>query len=63
MKELRAYAKRWPKLARISKRKLKTIHWGKKYAGTGLGSEKTKALYVELNETVEAATSSYSATW
>ena len=33
----------------------------KKYGGTGLISEKTKALYVELNERAEAATSSYSA--
>ena len=30
--------------------------------GTGLASEKTEALYAELNKTVEAATSSYSAT-
>ena len=30
--------------------------------GAGLVSEKTKALYAKLNETVEAATSSYSAT-
>ena len=34
----------------------------KKYGGTGLVSEKTEALYAELNERVEAATSSYSAT-
>ena len=34
----------------------------KKYGGTGLVSEKTEALYTELNERVEAATSSYSAT-
>ena len=33
----------------------------KKYGGTGLISEKTEALYVELNERAEAATSSYSA--
>ena len=32
-----------------------------KYRGTGLISEKTEALYVELNEGAEAATSSYSA--
>ena len=32
----------------------------KKYAGTGLISEKTEILYVELNERAEAATSSYS---
>ena len=32
------------------------------YGGTGFISEKTKALYAELNERVEAATSSYSAT-
>ena len=36
----------------------------KKYGGTGFISEKTKAkaLYAELNERVEAATSSYSTT-
>ena len=33
-----------------------------KNGGTGLVSEKTEALYAELNERVEAATSSYSAT-
>ena len=33
----------------------------KNYGGTGLISEKMEALYVELNERVEAATSSYSA--
>ena len=33
----------------------------KKYAGTGLGSEKTEALHAELNERTEAAISSYSA--
>ena len=59
---LRVYAKRWPKCARISKQKLKTIRWGKKVWGTGLVSKTTEALYAELNETVEAATSSYSAT-
>ena len=59
---LRVYEKRWPKCALISKQNLRTIHWGKKYWDTGLVSEKTKALYAELNETVEAATSSYSAT-
>ena len=31
------------------------------YGGTGLLSEKTEALHAELNERVEAATSSYSA--
>ena len=59
---LRVHAKRWPKWARISKQRLRTIHWGKKYGGAELVSEKTEALYAELNETVEAATSSYSAT-
>ena len=34
----------------------------KKEVGTGLVSEKTKVLYAEPNERVEAATSSYSAT-
>ena len=34
----------------------------KKCRDTGLVSEKTEALYAELNERVEAATSSYSAT-
>ena len=34
--------------------------WGK-YGSTGLIFEKTEALYVELNERAEAATSSYSA--
>ena len=62
MREVRAYAKRWHKCARISKQRLKTIHWGKKYEGTGLVSEKMEALYAQLNERVEAATSSYSAT-
>ena len=33
----------------------------KKYGGTELISDKTEALYVELNERAEAATSSYSA--
>ena len=33
-----------------------------KYGGTGLISEKTKALYIGLNERAEAATSSYSVT-
>ena len=31
----------------------------KKFGGTGLISEKTKALYVELKERAEAATSSF----
>ena len=34
----------------------------KKYGGTGLISEKTEALYAELNERAEAATNRYSAT-
>ena len=34
----------------------------KKYGGARLVSDKTEVLYAELNETVEAATSSYSAT-
>ena len=34
----------------------------KKYVGTGLISEETEALYAELNERMESATSSYSAT-
>ena len=34
----------------------------KKYGGTELVSEKTEALFAELNERVEAATSTYSAT-
>ena len=34
----------------------------KKYGGTGLISEKTKFLYLELNERAEAATGSYSVT-
>ena len=38
----------------------KDFKW-KKYRGTGLISEKTEAFYVELNEKVEGATSSYSA--
>ena len=33
----------------------------RKYGGARLISEKTEALYVELNEIVEAVTSSYSA--
>ena len=59
---LRVYAKRWPKYASISKQKLDNIHWGKKYGATGLVSEKTEALYAELDKTVETATSTYSAT-
>ena len=34
----------------------------KKYGGMKLISEKTEALYAELNERVQAATSSYSVT-
>ena len=34
----------------------------KRYRGTGLISEKAEALYVELNERAEAATSNYPAT-
>ena len=34
----------------------------KKYGGTGLISEKTEALYKELNQRAETATSSYSIT-
>ena len=34
----------------------------KKYGGTGLVSDKMEPLHAELNERVEAATSSYSAT-
>ena len=39
----------------------KDFKW-KKYGGTGLISEKTEAMYAELNESAEAVTSSYSAT-
>ena len=39
----------------------KDFKW-EKYGGTGLISEKTEALYAELNERAEAATSSYSVT-
>ena len=39
----------------------KDFKW-KKYVGTGLISEKTEVLYVELYEREEAATGSYSAT-
>ena len=39
----------------------KKFKW-KKYGGTGLVSEKREALYAELDERVEAGTSSYSAT-
>ena len=38
----------------------KDFKW-KKYKGTGLISEKTEALYAELNKIAEVATSSYSA--
>ena len=51
------------KCARISKQKLRTIHCGKKYWGTGLVSEKYGGtlvseknrifVYAELNETLE----------
>ena len=34
----------------------------KKYGGTGLISEKTEVLYVDFNETAEAATGSYPVT-
>ena len=34
----------------------------KKYRSTGIISEKTEALYAELNQRAEATTSSYSAT-
>ena len=34
----------------------------RKYGGTELVSEKTEALFAEINERVEAATSTYSAT-
>ena len=40
----------------------KEFKWRKVYGGTGLVSKKTKALYAESNERVEAAASSYSAT-
>ena len=62
---LGVYAKRWPKCARISKQKLRTIGRSlseKKCRGTGLVSKETEALYAELNERVEAAISSYSTT-
>ena len=39
----------------------KDFKW-KKYGGTGLISEKTEALYAELNKRDEAATISYSVT-
>ena len=39
----------------------KDFKW-KKIRGMGLISEKTEALYAELNKSAEAATSSYSAT-
>ena len=37
-------------------------NWCSPYGGKGLISEKTEALYAELNERMEAATSSYTAT-
>ena len=40
----------------------KIFKWKKKYGGTELLSEKTEAIIAELNERVEAATSTYSAT-
>ena len=40
----------------------KEFKWKRKYGSTGKVSEKTEALYAELNERVEAATSSSSAT-
>ena len=40
----------------------RSLNEKKKYGGTGLVSTKTEPLYAELNERVEAATSSYSAT-
>ena len=60
---LRFYAKRWPKCARILKQKLRAIQWGKKYGGYEVSFWKSRSfVYAELNETVEATTSSYSAT-
>ena len=53
--------KRWPECAGISKQKLRIIHW-EKIRGYRVSFWKKEALYAELNETVEAATSSYSAT-
>ena len=41
---------------------IRSILSEKKYGGTGLISEKTAALYAELNKRVKAATSSYSVT-
>ena len=60
---LRFYAKRWPKCAHIWKQKLRTIQWGKKYRGYEVSFWKSRSfVYAELKETVEATTSSYSAT-
>ena len=60
---LRFYAKRWHKYARILKQKLRTIQWGKKYGGYEVSFWKSRSfVYAELNETVEATSSSYSAT-
>ena len=41
----------------------RSLNEKKKDGGTRLVSEKTEILYAELNEEVEAATSSYSATF
>ena len=55
------YKKRWPKFVHWWRFQRKGLKW-KKYRGTGLISEKTEALYAELNERAETATSRYSAT-
>ena len=73
---LGVHEKRWPKCARISKQKLKypkifsnfdwflilIFKWKKKHRETGLISEKTEVLKIEINERVEAAISGCSAT-
>ena len=63
---LGVYAQRWLNVHVFQNRNWEPLHrnelkW-KKYGGAGLVSEETDALYAELNERVEAATSSYSAT-
>ena len=61
---LGVYAQRWPKVHVFQNRNWGPFHrkefeWKKLYGGTGLVSEKTKALNVEPNEIMEAATKNF----
>ena len=61
------YVQRLPKVHVFQNRNWGSFHrrkfkWKKIYGGMGLVSEKMEALYAELNERVEVAASSFSAT-